>query len=155
MFSGSLCEIRASPETQLKCVQETTAGGAGVTMDWKPFRHRPRTTRNRLGWDQSRQLLCADLSTALVDCLLLGKWTQRETDLPAASPGSLLSIPLPARPFGPSGEKRTNSPGEARLLSSRVSAAFVKQGTHGWVSRILGYPRGTWLGEAPYRGATL
>lgn len=39
--------------------------------------------RNRWGWDRSKRLHCANLHTALVDYLRLGKRTQRET--PAGS----------------------------------------------------------------------
>ena len=86
LLSGSLREIRASLASRAKSAQETAAGGAGVTVDWKPFCHRPQMVRNRLGWDLSKRLLCASLPMALVDNLRLGKLTQRETDLPEASP---------------------------------------------------------------------
>lgn len=41
------------PQSQAKSVQETAAGGAGVTTDWKPFWHRPQTVRTHSGWDPS------------------------------------------------------------------------------------------------------
>lgn len=81
-------------------------------MNWKTFWHRPQTMKNRLGWDWSKRLLCANLSTALVDYLCLEKLTQRETDLPAASHSCLdqhFSAYQATRPFG--GKKRTNWPG--------------------------------------------
>lgn len=59
--------------------------------------------KNRLGWDWSKRLLCANLSTALVDYLCLEKLTQRETDLPAASHSCLdqhFSAYQATRPFG-------------------------------------------------------
>lgn len=103
LFSGSLCEIRASLEPRSSVRRRRVPGGAGVTMNWKPFGHRPQTMKNRLGWDQSKRLLCANLHTALVDYLCLGKLTQRETDLPAASHGRLdqhFSAYHATRPFG-------------------------------------------------------
>lgn len=89
LFSGSLGEIRASPEPSSSVRRRRLPGGAGVTTDWKLFWHRPQTVKNRLGWDRSERLLCANVRRALVDYLGFGKLTQRETDLPAVSPGLL------------------------------------------------------------------
>jgi hypothetical protein len=38
-------------------VQEKASEGTGVTLDWKPFEHRSKTGRNRLGLDQSEPLI--------------------------------------------------------------------------------------------------
>lgn len=75
------------PRARLEFEPEKAVEGTGVTTDWKPVGHRPQTLRNRLDWNQNGQLLCTELPTALVDDFRLRKLTQRETELPAASPG--------------------------------------------------------------------
>lgn len=50
LFSRSLAlQEQIFPRARLKSALETAARGAGVTMDWKPFWHRPQMVRNRLG----------------------------------------------------------------------------------------------------------
>lgn len=51
LFFRLLCENRSSPEHGSSLPRRQLLGGeagAGVTMDWKPFWHRPQMVRNRL-----------------------------------------------------------------------------------------------------------
>lgn len=73
-------------------------------VDWKPLKPSLHTGRNRWGWDQSKQLLCANLVAARLGGLPpTGILTQRGADLlEAPLRFGCLNKPSPAtRPLGP------------------------------------------------------
>lgn len=160
LFSGSLCEIRTSPEPSSSVLRRGLWGALGSPRTGNCFGTGPRG-RGIVWAGTGANGFAAQTSSprkAPVDYLRLGNRTQREAPAgsqPLSPPSAFLCLPgHSARPIR---EKKDEfAQGSSPSLQPGLCLPFVKQGTHGWVSRIWGCLEeklACW--RAPSQGATL